>query len=363
MGLRVYGKTKRVAALGLAAILIFSVGYFSAKFQDVPEQLQLATMHQSKLHSFAYSINAVEKTLNLTSTTMRHDMLLGNFVKYPCHPRIPQASKYACVRIFNDTTTDVPSNLPCVSLRTMNGSTTPVCTYDLKVDKFVSKNLRSFGVYESHLVYKLEAILRDHPDMQFLDIGCNIGAYTLTMAHLGRNVVAVDALLDNLQLLNKSLALGNLQEHVTLIWNVLSDTHTTMTFVVPHENVAATQKVGKIYHPGPHFQVRSIMLNDLIPLLKDKRVVIKIDVEGHEYNVLNGGTQFFDTVDVRLIQMEWKWVKYDKTGIDIVNFLSYRGYKAFRDIDGKQSLEGRMISKWPEDIYFVKQSTGQKSYI
>ena len=303
MGVSAYVKTKRVVALGLFAI--FSVGYFSAKFQDVPEQIQLDMRHQSKLQGAAFPLHATEKPLFSTSSTTRYDMPLGNFVKYPCHPHIPKVSKYACVRMFIDTTADIPSKLPCVSLKTMNGSTTPVCTYGPKIDKFVSANLRKSGVYEPQLVYKLEALLRDRPDMQFLDIGFNIGAYTLTMAHLGRTVVAVDALIDNLQLLNKSLALGNLQEHVTLIWNVLSDTHTTMTFVVPHENVAATQKVGKIYHPGPHFQVRSIMLNDLIPLLKDKRVVIKIDVEGHEYNVLNGGAQFFDTVDVWLIQMEW----------------------------------------------------------
>ena len=361
MGVSAYVKTKRVVALGLFAI--FGVGYFSAKFQDVPGQIQLDMRYQSKLQGAAFPLHATEKPLISTSSTTRYDMPLGNFVKYPCHPHIPKVSKYTCVRMFNETTADIPSKLPCVSLKTMNGSTTPVCTYGPKIDKFVSANLRKSGVYESHLVYKLEALLRDRPDMQFLDIGCNIGAYTLTMANLGRTVVAVDALIDNLQLLNKSLALGNLQKHVTLIWNVLSDTHTTMTFVVPHENVAATQKVGKNYHPGPHFQVRSIMLNDLIPLLKDKCVVIKIDVEGHEYNVLNGGAQFFDTVDVWLIQMEWKWVKYDKTGIDIVNFLSYRGFKAFRDIDGKQSLAGSKISNWPEDIYFVKQSTEQKSYI
>ena len=366
MGHRVLGKTKRVVVHGLAAILLLSIGYFSANLQNISEQNQITTcmMHRSKLQRATFPDNATERPLiSSTSTTTRLDEPLWNFDKYPCHPHIPKAPKNACVRIFNDTTTDVLPTIPCASLTTMNGSTTPVCTYDPKVDIFVSKTLRIKGVWEAHLIYKLEAILRDHPDMQFLDIGCNKGAYTLTMAHLGRTVVAVDALIDNLQLLNKSLALGNLQKHVTLIWNVLSDTHTTMTFVVPHENVAATQKVGKNYHPGPHFQVQSIMLNDLIPVLKDKRVVIKIDVEAHEYNVLNGGAQFFDTVDVSLIQMEWKFHYYDKTGIDIVNFLSYRGFKPFRDIDGKQSLEGSKISNWPEDIYFVKQSSGQKSYI
>ena len=217
-------------------------------------------------------------------------------------------------------------------------------------------------MWEEQLVYKFEAMLRDRPDMQFLDIGCNIGTYAITMAHLGRTVVAVDAFIDNLQLLNKSLALGNLQRHVTLIWNALSDTYTTMTFVVPHGNIGAARKVGKNYKPGPQFQVRSIMLNDLIPVLKDKPVAIKIDVEGHEYHVLKGGTNFFASVDVSVIQMEWVFHS-DTSGLEIVNFLLIRGFKAFRDIEGKRRLVGSSISNWPEDVYFVKQRTERKSYI
>ena len=41
-----------------------------------------------------------------------------------------------------------------------------------------------------------------------VDGGCNIGMYTLMVAAMGREVVAVDAMVDNLAYVRKSLELG-----------------------------------------------------------------------------------------------------------------------------------------------------------
>ena len=199
--------------------------------------------------------------------------------------------------------------------------------------------------------------------MLFLDIGCNIGTYTIAIARLGRSVVAADALTDNLQLLNKSLTMGNLQRHVTLIWNAVSDILGTMTFVVPRDNVAGTIEKETIttetafLKTGRRFDVRSIVLDDLIPMLKGKRVLIKMDIEGREYHALKGGEMFFDSVAVPLIQMEWKFHYQNEQ--EIVNFLSARGFDAVADIDGKTSLVGVNIARWPNDVYFLNERTGQ----
>ena len=206
-------------------------------------------------------------------------------------------------------------------------------------------------------------MFREQPDLLFLDIGCNIGTYTIAIARLGRSVVAVDALTDNLQLLNKLLTMGNLQRHVTLIWNAVSDIRGTMTFVVPRDNVAGTIEKETIttetafLKTRRRFDVRSIVLDDLIPMLKGKHVLIKMDIEGHEYHALKGGEMFFDSVAVPLIQMEWKF--HYQNGQEIVNFLSARGFDAVADIDGKTSLVGVNIARWPNDVYFLNQRTGQ----
>ena len=55
----------------------------------------------------------------------------------------------------------------------------------------------------------------------FADLGANIGMYTVTVANLGRKVVAVDAGLQNLAYIDQSLQLNSNRENVTLINNAV----------------------------------------------------------------------------------------------------------------------------------------------
>ena len=112
---------------------------------------------------------------------------------------------------------------------------------------------------------------------------------------------------------------------------------------MPGGNVGATRIIRNKTTNEPHFLAKTILLDDKIPLFKDKRVAMLLDVEGHEYNARKGGTQFFDFIEVYLIQMKWEF--HYKMGRKIVNFLSTREFKAFWGIEGKQSLEDINISK------------------
>ena len=55
----------------------------------------------------------------------------------------------------------------------------------------------------------------------FADLGANIGMYTVTVANLGRKVVAVDASLQNLAYIDQSLHINSNRENVTLINNAV----------------------------------------------------------------------------------------------------------------------------------------------
>ena len=65
-----------------------------------------------------------------------------------------------------------------------------------------------------------------YPDqlMTVVDIGCNVGVYTLTAAVQGHPVVAVDPVVSNLRLLASSLRLANLTSRVTVLLNAITDT-------------------------------------------------------------------------------------------------------------------------------------------
>ena len=52
-----------------------------------------------------------------------------------------------------------------------------------------------------------------------LDAGSNLGMYTIMVASMGREVVAVDAMADNLAYIRKSLKLGEKEDRVVLVHN------------------------------------------------------------------------------------------------------------------------------------------------
>ena len=55
----------------------------------------------------------------------------------------------------------------------------------------------------------------------FIDIGSNIGSYTLPVASMGRKVVAVDMMEDNLGYIKTSLIKSNLTQYVELVHNAV----------------------------------------------------------------------------------------------------------------------------------------------
>ena len=167
----------------------------------------------------------------------------------------------------------------------------------------------------------------------------------------------MDPLLQNLQLLSQSLSMGELKENVTLIWNAVSNKHGLVRINKPEGNIGGTFMEGihtvtsKI---SKTFLSRTITLDDLLPLFQGKRLVIKIDIEGGEYNALLGGNQFFETVDVLLIQTEFLFHKLGKHGRNIVDFLSSKGLDPFLDVEKTMPLKSSDVSKWKNDVYFIK---------
>lgn len=290
------------------------------------------------------------------------DMLpIYDYRKYPCLAGLPafstnkSSTEGYCVRTINFTAEDIRNTENCTNLKTSGKRSTPICTHAPDKDVPVSSTIHKTGRWERGLMEPLERILMSQKDLELLDIGCNIGVYTLTIAHQGTKVTAIDPLIENIKLLSQSVILGNLRTRVTLIWNALSDQHKEVTFVRFKGRVGRTQ----ITDPIPNVDsdlARTIMLDDLIPAFKGKRVVLKMDIEESEYIALLGGARFFSEVDVPLIQME---IEHNKatTGPMIIDYLESYKFRPFQDIKGKISLNPYNLLSWPANVYFIKNVT------
>ena len=75
--------------------------------------------------------------------------------------------------------------------------------------------------WEPDLVTMVMEAMALHPEAVFLDLGSNIGAYTLPVASMRRRVVAVDMMRDNLAYIKTSLSQAGLDTYVEMVNNAV----------------------------------------------------------------------------------------------------------------------------------------------
>ena len=88
-------------------------------------------------------------------------------------------------------------------------------------DAYVSSQLARGRGWEPDLVSKVMEAMTLHPEAVFLDLGSNVGAYTLPVASMGRRVVAVDMMRDNLAYIKTSLVQASLESYVEMVHNAV----------------------------------------------------------------------------------------------------------------------------------------------
>ena len=130
--------------------------------------------------------------------------------------------------VFPDDATD------CETVTFMNMKY-PICLYTDSVDDRISARIRRGVYYEGdHVRRFLRLFLADHR-LQFVDIGANIGVWSLPAARLTQ-VVSVEPNWRSMARLSKAVDLGSVSSNITLIHNAVSDVRASL-------NVAVTDKV------------------------------------------------------------------------------------------------------------------------
>ena len=300
----------------------------------------------------------------------REHNFLDDFSTYPCinglsvFPPDKWVTEGKCVRMVNYTecASKIIPNHECVNVRNAKGTTMPICVYPAATDKYVSANIVKGNLWEIDLVSKMTNYIKvekqKQPDIEFLDLGSNIGCYSLYIAHEGIAVTAIDPLHSNMELISKSIILGKLQDKMKLIWNAVADHHNIIKFIPDTNNVGGTRITD--IKPADNAAVmdvaRAITFDDLLPLFRGKHIAMKVDVEESEYPALLGGEAFFLEVDIKVVQMEFQWHKKGKDGPKILELFSKRGFQPFSDLQKRIPLNSTKMLLWPNDVYFMKPS-------
>ncbi|CAG5120120.1 unnamed protein product, partial [Candidula unifasciata] len=180
-----------------------------------------------------------------------------------------------------------------------------------------------------------------YPGMGLVDIGANLGVYTLMAAACGERVLAVDMQDSNILHLQHSLQQSNLSSQVSTVISLstLHRNNSARSYIV--ENSKGTDTV------------QSVCLDDLMPLVSFPNVFLKIDLANTEHHVLVCGQEFFTRISVRVVQVKWGR-KRPEIANWIGNFMHHYNYTSSVLIDNVYHLWDVRFSNWAGDVFFFK---------
>ncbi|GFO40765.1 hypothetical protein PoB_006727000 [Plakobranchus ocellatus] len=234
-----------------------------------------------------------------------------------------------------------------------------ICIHDPEKDKIISAYLKRHSEWERENIQALYYAHLAHPDMMLVDLGCNLGVFTLQAAYMGMQVLAVDAMMSSLKLLQKSLFINGLSCHVTIVNNALYRERMTMRLSLDPINVGGSRVVELLASREDKITqknlINAICLDDLLPLVKGREVFLKMDIEASEDAVLECADQFFKEVNVKVFLLEWLYFRnQEDKARAIVSFLILHDMKPVWDLEHKRDIDIQAAHAWPDNVFWIK---------
>jgi len=176
-----------------------------------------------------------------------------------------------------------------------------------KQDAVVSGAL-SLGCYETELLERFETALR--PGMTVIDIGANIGLYTIIASRgvgPSGSVIAIEPAQENCSFIERSLALNQMR-NATVFQKALGDKNGLISLFLCSNN-KADHRVYDKSGTRKSVPVEMVRLDDLLKTTATSSVdVIKMDVQGAEAFALAGMRETLRTNQGVKVFMEfWPW--------------------------------------------------------
>ena len=246
-----------------------------------------------------------------------------------------------------------------------------------------SGQLKQNGLWEPTNVRTFLRALAEVPDANVIDIGANIGLYTLLSAKMNRSVIAIEPLHENLNRIHKAAHMERVQSKIVALVNAVSNERKQLKLSIVDYNIGGSHVAeDDLMDEEEKFQlassaviVNSILLDDLVDVFKfkmpmigkngSKKFIMKLDIEGYEPYAFEKGENLFKKLEVVAIFMEMgkmveklrriKRANYNnylmkiKNMFRVLNELNYEPY----EVNGFNKLEySKWMQDWPWDVYF-----------
>ena len=282
------------------------------------------------------------------------------------------AAKNNCsVTIINLLPALADDSFDCI-LHTGSLPHTKICLHPLN-DIAASAAIRRQDAPENYNIEAIVSELSSDALMGFIDIGANIGYYSLKIAKMGYRVIAVEPIAENFHRFHNSIKLNSLGDRITLVTNPLSNVRQDVLLKFKPSNPADSRVhlqqafingVTKCKNPCPMntATARAVLLDDLLDVIPFQRAVMKIDVQSHEHRVLQKAELFLATIDVTLIVCEWILIKQfygqhnEEESIveEMLRLLKSFHYRPYGNASYESELDMTKWNKWPYDVFWKK---------
>lgn len=219
-----------------------------------------------------------------------------------------------------------------------------VSDYITKYGNWEAQETRS--LYDSLLYYSKKKNISEN-DIFILDIGANIGWYSLFFAKIGFNVISFEPSKINYYILLKNFCL-NQDISMTIINKGLDIIEKNSTLYHPLLNLGNAYIFGNIsrINLSEYYaeEIRMNKLNSYLEYLKDKNLaLIKLDIEGSEIKALKSGIDLIIKYHIPFIFMEFQPNLLKEKGTEpkaFLEMLENNGYK----ISEKDFLSRKFVS-------------------
>jgi FkbM family methyltransferase len=148
-------------------------------------------------------------------------------------------------------------------------------------DIYVSGDILKYGQWEGAITRLLYNILSQDRPITFLDIGANIGYFSLLAAAAGQSVISVEPTILHIQKLTSSIQANKFENNITVLNNAVSNERRTVTMdISARTNKGAFRLVSDSEHLNmtESVTVKSILLDDLADLIFTPYIVLKLDI-------------------------------------------------------------------------------------
>lgn len=193
------------------------------------------------------------------------------------------------------------------------------------------------------LQLEYELVLAHIEPKVVLEVGGNIGINAIHAAFLGHNVTVFEPQRDLAQQIELNANLNGLSARVTVNEIALSNTKGKVGFAINHNNRGGSH----IEAGGGGVQVERTTLDSYLTLHPLGKVyMMKVDVEGHELNMLKGAHEFLSSKNRPEI-MFFEVSKATGSTAELLHALSAFGYKLYIVDWWLPRGQERHVTPWP----------------